>query len=370
MRVMFLYLGRRGSLGQFTLQLAKAAAEFDDLDATFTVARSRGIASRLADFGAVVFTLDTYEKWPILSIIANFIAARARFLAELARDPPAAVVTLMPHIWTPLLAPGVKQLGIRYISIAHDAVSHPGDPTALLTPWLLRDAQLADSVITLSRTVADRLVSSHRVPSERILSLFHPDLSYGDASDLRPRIRDAPLRLLFFGRIMKYKGLPLLIDAIEMLRAEGVDVHLGVAGDGNVDDVRYRLARLGAELINRWIEDDEVAPLLARYDAIALSHIEASQSGVAATAFGSYLPVVGTPVGGIAEQIVEGRTGVLAQRSTARSLAEAIRRLATDHSLYDAISHNLWATAETRCMRRFLGDIVNEVGRIAEVDSK
>jgi len=292
---MFLYLGRRGSLGQLTLQLARAAATYEHLDATVTIAGVNEIAPKLDGLQDRIFRLETYRARPYLSLILNFPHARRRLLARLAHDRPVAVVTLMPHVWTPLLAPGIKRLGIRYISIAHDAVSHPGDPTAVLTPWLLRDAKLADLVITLSRTVADRLVSAHRVPVDRVLSLFHPDLHYTNAVLHRSRDRTRPLRLLFFGRILKYKGLPFLLDAVELLRREGLRIELGVAGAGNLDTERARLSALGAEVINRWIDDDEVGPLLARYDALALSHIEASQSGVAATAFGNCMPVVGMP---------------------------------------------------------------------------
>jgi glycosyltransferase involved in cell wall biosynthesis len=362
---MFMYLGRRGSLGQLTLQVARAAAAYENLDATITIAGMSEIAPKLEALGDRLFKLETYRTRPYVSIVLNFLSARRRLLAKLAEDRPAAVVTLMPHIWTPLLAPGIKQLGVRYISIAHDAVSHPGDPTAVLTPWLVRDAKLADTVVTLSRTVADRLVSTHLVPVEKVVTLFHPDLNYNSAGIARRRDLTAPLRLLFFGRIMKYKGLPLLLDAVELLRREGLNLKLGVAGAGNLQSERSRLAVLGAEVVNRWIDDDEVGPLLARYDAVALSHIEASQSGVAATAFGNGMPVVGMPVGGLAEQIVDGRTGVLAQRMTVRAFADAIRRLANEPGLYDSIVDHLRVSAENRSMRRFLDRIIAEVTRPA-----
>ena len=135
---------------------------------------------------------------------------------------------------------------------------------------------------------------------------------------------------------------------------------------GDLSSQRERLTTLGAEIINRWLEDDEVPGILARYDAIALSHIEASQSGVAAAAFGNCMPVVAMPVGGIAEQVVDGRTGVLAHRTSARSFADAIYRLATDPELYARISAHLSATAEDRSMARFVDELVSEIERIGQ----
>ena len=149
-----------------------------------------------------------------------------------------------------------------------------------------------------------------------------------------------------------------------MLRAKGIAVKLGVVGVGNIREERARLESLGAEIINRWIEDHEIPPLLARYDAMVVPHIECSQSAVAATAFGSGMPVVGMPVGGIAEQIIDGHTGVLAQEVTARSLAGAIRRLATDGELYRAICCKLLATSESRSMHLFLRRALQEIARL------
>jgi len=208
-------------------------------------------------------------------------------------------------------------------------------------------------------------VGAHRTPAARIVCLFHPDLHYGGAPAARQRRAGDPLRVLFFGRILKYKGLPLLMDAVERLRADGLAVQLGVAGAGNIGAERGRLAALRAEVINRWIADHEVGPLFARYDAVALSHIEASQSGVAATAYGHRLPVVAVPVGGLVEQVADGRTGVLARRPSVASLADAIRKLTLDTTLYNAISRDLVATADDRSMSRFVAELAAKIAECA-----
>jgi glycosyltransferase involved in cell wall biosynthesis len=196
------------------------------------------------------------------------------------------------------------------------------------------------------------------------VSLFHPDLSFGGALSNRELIPDRPLRVLFFGRVMPYKGLSLLTEAVELCRRDGINVKLGVYGDGDLSNERNRLATLGADVENRWIDEAEIPAILARYDVVALSHIEASQSGVAATAFGNFMPVIGMPIGGLPEQVVDGRTGVLARRVAARSFADAIHRLATDPALYARISSNLTATSQDRSMERFVAEIVDELNLV------
>src|SRR4029079_15487684 len=96
-------------------------------------------------------------------------------------------------------------------------------------------------------------------------ALFLPDLRYDSVFGAKSWSASEPLRLLFMGRILRYTALSLLLDAIEMLRADGLQVRLGVAGAGDLNVERERLTALGAEVINRWLEDKEIAPLLARY---------------------------------------------------------------------------------------------------------
>jgi glycosyltransferase involved in cell wall biosynthesis len=358
-RVLFLYLGRRGALGRFTLELAQAASVMPELEPIIAVSRMNENISEFAWLGKSLLPLDTFDSVLSVSNVRNFLATRRRLLRRIADDNVATVVTLMPHIWTPLLARAIRARGVRYVTIIHDSVSHPGDPTASVIPWLRSEARLADRVITLSRAVADHMTAGGFADPQRTRSLFLPDLRYGSEQAVKGWTADRPLRLLFMGRVFKYKGLPLLLEAIEALRAEGVQVQLGVAGAGDIGNLQGRLAALEAEVINRWLDDSEIAPLLARYDAIALPYIEASQSGVAAVAFGSCMPVVAMPTGGLAEQVIEGRTGVIAAEVTARSFADTIRRLATNPALYGQISRTLLQTAHDRSMRTFVASMLD-----------
>src|SRR5262249_32560421 len=121
-----------------------------------------------------------------------------------------------------------------------------------------------------------------------------------------------------------------------------------------------RLAGLGAEVINRWLSEAEMLSLLQCYHTVVLSHIEASQSGVAAAAFGAGLPVVATPMGGLSEQIHDGVNGTLADRADAPALASAIKRLLLDPGLYRSICTRLATDKDQRSMRRFVEECVGQ----------
>ena len=96
-----------------------------------------------------------------------------------------------------------------------------------------------------------------------------------------------------------------------MLRREGLRFHIAVIGEGDLGPLRARLEARGAEIDKRWIGHSEVPGIMARADAVVLPSIEASQSGVAATALGHGVPVIATPAGGVVEQVRDGETGLL-----------------------------------------------------------
>lgn len=359
--ITFVYLGRGLAFSAFVRELASAASREPGVTFEVMVADRTELADRLEQTGAPVVRIATFDRVTPIRIVRGFFSARRAMVEHISARRPDAVVTLMPHVWSPLLTPRLKGLGIHYGTIVHDATPHPGDPTAWATSWLLRDADHADTVFTLSQAVADELAERSTAIERRTRQLFHPDLLVGGRPGRRSFDRSRPLRLLFFGRIMAYKGLAVLVEAVEILRREGLPVSFGVAGRGALDELLPRLEALGAEVKSGWLSDAEVADVLSRYDVMACSHVEASQSGVAALAFGNAMPVIAAPVGGIAEQVIDGRTGVIAERVSPEAFAAAIRRLAVEPQLYETISANLAATHAERSMSRFVREIVETV---------
>jgi glycosyltransferase involved in cell wall biosynthesis len=358
-RVMFTYWGRRGAMTQFAMELVQAAMAEPSVSPTLSVSRQNESYTGFAALGASLFPIDTFETGAGALLNAWRIPElRRRLFHKIRQERIEAVVELMPHLWSPAVMPVVRAAGARYCTIAHDAQAHPGDRTGWAQPLLDRAVRSADTVFTLSSAVTQHILAADASRAGTIHTLFHPDYSYGGRPDRRTRAPGQPLRLLFLGRILPYKGLPLFIDTVERLRQDGLDVEIGVFGEGDIGESAARLQRLRAEVVNRWLTEDEIAAVLQRYDAIVLSHVEASQSGVAAAAFGSGLPVIATPVGGLQEQVQDGVTGALASAVDAAALAEAAKRLLLDPAIYAATCRNIGQRAGERSMARFVREIV------------
>jgi glycosyltransferase involved in cell wall biosynthesis len=364
--VAFLYWGRRGALPRLTLDLARAALGRPDLDLHLSISYQNELFADHVWLDDRLLPIDTFRSAAGALRAAPAVPHRLRDLRRRLQERGVRVaVALMPHLWTPLLAPELKRAGIAYIPVVHDAAAHAGDTTGIANWWLLRNLHRADRIVTLSPFLTRALVSSGRAPDALIDTLFLPDLNYGGG---RPAPADdaAPLRILFFGRILRYKGLPLFVDAIDLLARRGTRVEAGVFGAGDLAECGERLRALGAEVANRWIDDGEIASILARYDVMVLSHIEASQSGVAAAALGAGMPVVATPVGGLVDQVEHEKTGLLAGRADAAALADAIERLAQDRSLLRAMVDEIARRRGERSMSAFLDRMMPIAQRAAQ----
>lgn len=263
----------------------------------------------------------------------------------------------MPHIWSPLFVPTIKRAHARHVVVVHDADPHPGDHNGIATRWLLREAQLADHVVTLSQHVKQRLISARGFRSSKISVLFHPDLAYGATRQPLLNERD-PLRLAFVGRVLSYKGLDLLVQAAEQLLKRQRVLELGVYGHGKIEpSLRRRLSTFGANVVNRWLSHDELSQYLSHTDVVVAAHKEASQSGVIAAAFGAGVPVIVTPVGGLIEQVIPEVTGIVAESTTPEAIADAIERIALDRMLLARLKKGIATTREQRSTERFFREL-------------
>jgi glycosyltransferase involved in cell wall biosynthesis len=173
----------------------------------------------------------------------------------------------------------------------------------------------------------------------------HGDLSYYrryyPLTDTRSSC-SAERSLLFFGRITPYKGLEILLEAFKPV-SQRHSVKLTIAGKGDLRPYRPLLrSQHGVEIINRWIEEHEVAELFGQADMVILPYTSASQSGVLALAAAFELPVVATRVGGMPGQIDAGLTGLLVEPGSVEQLIGAIERLLDDPALAKAMGRSLF----------------------------
>ena len=105
-----------------------------------------------------------------------------------------------------------------------------------------------------------------------------------------------------------------------------------VAGEFYDDAAPYReLARAaGGEphvrLLDRYLPDAEVEAVFKAADVAVLPYRSASQGGVKHVGYALGVPVITTDVGGLAETVVAGETGLVVPSENPEALADAVVR--------------------------------------------
>jgi len=151
--------------------------------------------------------------------------------------------------------------------------------------------------------------------------------------------------ILYVGRLTARKGLPILMDAVALLREEGVRVAVWLVGKGPLEDqLRRRASRLGLRAdqvtfhgfvpVHRLLEiyrRSNVVVVPSRYEGLPTTLLEAMSCAK---------PVVAADSPGISEVISHGTDGWLVRPDSAPSLAEGIRVVLEDYDLQRRISSN------------------------------
>jgi glycosyltransferase involved in cell wall biosynthesis len=231
----------------------------------------------------------------------------------------------------------LRAIGTPYIYVIHDDQPHPGDYAPMLqrlTQKILLSS--ASGMVALSSFVGENI--RHRFDMGRRHQLFMAPLAlHARARRGEPRtLGPGPVRFLFLGRLLAYKGLDLLAEALHDIRDRD-DWRLTIVGNGPERAfVMKAFAGLPQADTSRleFLLENEVDATIDRHDVMICPYAEASQSGVLVEGFTAGLPAIVTPVGALPEQIGHGVAGWVAQHATAAALAETIRSVLDDRSGY------------------------------------
>ena len=137
------------------------------------------------------------------------------------------------------------------------------------------------------------------------------------------------------GRLDPVKDHATLLQAMQRLRAGGHAADLVLVGDGATREAlaaRAKSLQIDGHVHFLGMRDD-VHSLLPAFDLFALSSITEGYSLALVEAAAAALPIVATRVGGNADIVGDGVTGLLVEPRDAAALADALARLLDDREL-------------------------------------
>jgi glycosyltransferase involved in cell wall biosynthesis len=163
-----------------------------------------------------------------------------------------------------------------------------------------------------------------------------------------PAGRERPL-IVAVGRLKAPKDFLTLVRALGRLEPGSFDAV--IVGEGpDRPQLEAEIGRLGlADHVALVGERRDVPELLAGADIFALASSSEGMPVSVLEAMAAELPVVASRVGGLAEQVVDGETGVLVEPGDPEHLAEALARLIADREL----SRRLGAAGRARAEQAF-----------------
>jgi glycosyltransferase involved in cell wall biosynthesis len=151
-----------------------------------------------------------------------------------------------------------------------------------------------------------------------------------------------PYRIFSCGRLNFCKGHADLIAAIDILKKQGLNVELEIAGEdeqggeGYHKELETLIQQLGLNDSVRLlgaVSEDTVRAALERAHAFALASLHEPLGVAIMEAMAMEVPVVVTGAGGVKELVNDGVNGILVESEEPAQLASAIAKLSKDGEL-------------------------------------
>lgn len=304
----------------------------------------------------------------------------SRYL-QATRLPVRLVTMARGAVWEGLPCPVAVAPSLRHVAAALREVDGPVVANsmraalyaALVSPrrrplvyWVrdgLTDSAMPSSALWLTRHVTARRVTTYLANSGWTAATVRDALGVGAervevvqslcgvtaaAAAGHRAAAGTPVRLLYLGRLSPWKGAHVAVRAVPLLRAQGLEVTLSIAGEAQFGEHDYveqlaELARLtdGVTMLGHV---DDVPSLLAGHDLTVHCSLRPEPFGqVLVQSIAAGVPVVATADGGPSEILQEAPVDLLYEPGDAAALAGAVRRVL---SRYPAVSG--WALQRAR----------------------
>jgi glycosyltransferase involved in cell wall biosynthesis len=307
---------------------------------TLDLCRAAGASIRPVDNGT-----SGQSRFGGVTAFEHLAGATAAALLEVlpSADPAGVIFFDIPFLGVPPLLPAQTLPGLAVVPRSTGLLHDPDNRARIEfeRDGLSYLAARGGHIAAISGYMRDHLVRDYRLPAASLLDL--PDgLTPGDwqsrpadPPSLPPNAEDG--FLLALGRAQPYKGWDDLLDALAILRRRQVELPhallAAVTDQPAPSEYQQHLARridslgLDATLLTRF--DPAIRTLLA-HPALRAAVIPSRTEPFGRVPLEAYVagatPIVATTAGGLAEQVIDGITGLAAAPGDPASLAGAIDR--------------------------------------------
>jgi D-inositol-3-phosphate glycosyltransferase len=283
----------------------------------------------------------------LLRKLLSYIVVYVRLICYATAPSPCILHILwdykIPFFDRTLLLLYYKLLGKKIVFTAHNV--NRAERDGVDSPWnrltLRIQYSLVDHIFVHTQRMKDQLAHSFKIRASKVTVIPFgaggmvpiSSLNSGEAK-LRLGLRESDRTILFFGRIARYKGLDLLVDAFGRIALHDRDYRLIIAGESTTDWAHHwkevhdtiESSPMREQVVQdiRHIADDEMEIYFKAADVLVLPYRQIFQSGVLFMSHSFGLPVIATDTGAFRDEILEGTNGYLCRPNDPEDLAKSI----------------------------------------------
>lgn len=282
--------------------------------------------------------LDTIAKNPLYAALVPFyLAAGTAAAGKIAREGNFDVVHAFWPIPHGVFAIAAKQQSKAALvsTFFSSELNWTGIAKKIFGPILKRIIDSSDAITVISSFTEQRLRNYAPRVKTTIIPFGAAAVSRAHTPDSTPRAKQDRFELLFVGRLVRRKGVDVLLRAVKILERDS-RLHVRIVGGGPEKENLEREARkleLGERVTFEGVVDNaRIDTLFAGCHALVLPAIitetgETEGLGVVLIeAMGYGKPVIASAAGGIVDIVSDNETGLLVAPGNPDALANAISR--------------------------------------------
>jgi glycosyltransferase involved in cell wall biosynthesis len=209
----------------------------------------------------------------------------------------------------------------------------------------------AAHITVVSNFLKKRLTSVIPIPSTKITVRPMP-VNIEQFSPSEKKRTERRKTILCVARYTKQKRLNTLIEAVSLLKEEGLDFKAILIGEGEEEENLRKMIQtqdLSEEItLLPLMSQQELSRYYRESDVVVLPSVDEGFGLVLVEAQLCHTPVIGTDSGGILDIIEHEKTGLLFPPGEAHSLAYSIKHILTDEELARNLTLNAYQKARSR----------------------
>jgi glycosyltransferase involved in cell wall biosynthesis len=316
----------------------------------------------IATLGVLGEQLQKEDYW-VQPEVGQHLLDSSRSFFRIFKESRPDVVHLHNPTPTIYAAIAARMAGVpSIVSTRHSLVAPPRKMITELKYAIA--ARSCDWIVGICDATAMNLRSIHTVPARKIVRVYN-----GAAAVTRVRNEQSSpqsgFTLIYVGRLEPVKNHSLLLHAFQLASKSMPGLRLWMVGDGSQRQVLESLAKELeiATQVTFWGQQLNVAPFFSAADAFIMSSKSEGLPMSLLQAFSLGLPAIVTDVGGMAEVVRLGKTGVTVSVSDPAEMAKAIVRFAESQAALQQFSKNAEEAFRARFTLQTMADAYMELYR-------